>query len=195
MWAKTLLVITWDEHGGLFDHEKPQPAVPPKKMSTLGFKFDLTGVRVPTVLVSPWIRRGAVDHTVYDHASIPKSLRMRFAPKTKNLTDRDEKANSWWDANIWENAIRGDIPDIPEPQVPSAPMEMVDALAEPPIEDEEDLGWLVREIERVLDAKADGVPVKVAVKAKQPTVMANAPVFTTRAELAAYAQLVSEKIR
>jgi phospholipase C len=196
VWAKTLLVITWDEHGGLFDHEKPWATVPPKKgMSTLGFKFDLTGVRVPTVFVSPWIRRGAVDHTVYDHTSIPKSVRLRFAPETKKLTNRDENASSWWDASIWENVMRNDIPNIPEPQISAAPEAMAEALAEPPNEDEADHGWLVREIERILDAKAAGIPVKVAVETKQPAEMAEPPTFATRAELAAYAQMVAEKIR
>lgn len=198
VWAKTLLVITWDEHGGFYDHIKPQPTVPPKKGMTspkFDFKFDVTGVRVPTVFVSPWIKRGVVDHTIYDHASIPKSVRKRFAPKKKKLTDRDEWANSWWDSDIWEQVMREDFPDIAQPTVPVDLAVQAKELAMAPTEDENDLGWLAREVERVLDAKADGVPVERAVKAKQPEERKVAPFFATRAELEAYTERILEKIR
>jgi phospholipase C len=195
VWAKTLLVITWDEHGGFFDHEKPASTVAPKKkMSTHGFKFDMTGVRVPTIFVSPWIRRGVVDHTVYDHAAIPKSLRTRFAPKTKKLSDRDEHVSSWWNANIWESTMRTDIPDIPEPVPPPAPEAVDEGMSAPPTEDEHDLAWLARRVERLLDDKAAGIPVNVAAKAPDLE-MNELPSFATRAELAAYTEAVAEKIR
>jgi len=199
VWAKTLLVITWDEHGGLYDHMKPKATVPPKSGMTspkFDFKFDVTGVRVPTVFVSPWIKRGYVDHTVYDHASIPKSVRKRFAPKKRKLSDRDEWAKSWWDTEgLWEQTMREDIPDIPEPAVPIELAARAEELAMGPTDDENAMGWLAREVERVLERKADGVPVEVAVKEKQPKVMEEAPSFTTRAELEAYTERVLEKIR
>jgi phospholipase C len=61
-WNETLLVITFDEHGGLFDHVPPPYAHKPwPHDENDGFKYDLMGVRVPTILVSPWIK----EHTVF----------------------------------------------------------------------------------------------------------------------------------
>ncbi len=81
--AKSLLVITFDEHGGCYDHVLPPfGATPPDRASTpgdQGFGFDRFGVRVPTVVVSPWIAAGTVfrsDQPVpYDHTSILATLR------------------------------------------------------------------------------------------------------------------------
>ncbi len=61
-WEQTLLVVTFDEHGGMFDHVPPPYAENPYPNDELdGFKFDLMGVRIPTLLVSPWIN----EHTVF----------------------------------------------------------------------------------------------------------------------------------
>jgi phospholipase C len=94
VFAKTLLLVTYDEHGGFFDHVQP-PAVPAPdaRCSPSGFDFGLCGVRVPAVAVSPLIPRGTVDRTFYDHASIPKTVRTQFAPSSPPLTARDEAAN------------------------------------------------------------------------------------------------------
>ncbi len=75
LWNSTLLIITWDEHGGFYDHVPPPATVAPDSFmdTTHGFDFSRLGVRVPTVLVSPWIPAG-VDHTVYDHSSILRYL-------------------------------------------------------------------------------------------------------------------------
>jgi hypothetical protein len=61
-WNETLLIITFDEHGGLFDHVPPPYAHKPwPNDENDGFGYDLMGVRVPTLLVSPWIE----EHTVF----------------------------------------------------------------------------------------------------------------------------------
>ncbi len=61
-WDETLLIITFDEHGGLYDHVPPPYAENPWPNDvTDGFRFDLMGVRVPTILVSPWVKK----HTVF----------------------------------------------------------------------------------------------------------------------------------
>ena len=79
-WTRTLLVVTYDEHGGLYDHVPP-PAGPqyiPNPRHDQDFDFSRLGVRVPAVLVSPFIPRGTVDHTEYDHTSLLATLTKRF---------------------------------------------------------------------------------------------------------------------
>ncbi|HEV2713289.1 MAG TPA: alkaline phosphatase family protein [Gaiellaceae bacterium] len=71
-WPKTLLVITYDEHGGFFDHVSP----PAAKDSSPAFRS--YGPRVPALVVSPWIPRGAVSSELYDHTSIIKTILLRF---------------------------------------------------------------------------------------------------------------------
>jgi len=99
-WESTLLVITYDEHGGCYDHVPPPwGATPPgdttPAQSEYGFAFDRFGPRVPTVLVSPLIPAGTVHRvpegsTPFDHTSVLATLEHRFglAP----LTARDAAA-------------------------------------------------------------------------------------------------------
>lgn len=94
MWKKTLLVIVYDEHGGFYDHVAPPGDVANPDGKTAGnFDFKQLGVRVPAVLVSPWLEK-KVDHTVYEHASIPATLN-RFWGLGDYLTERDKAANSF----------------------------------------------------------------------------------------------------
>lgn len=85
-WPRTLLVITFDEWGGFFEH------VPPEHAPDVNPLHSLRGFRVPTVLVSPFARRGYVDHGVYDHASILKLIQWRFGLPA--LSARDRAANN-----------------------------------------------------------------------------------------------------
>jgi len=100
-WKSTLLVIIYDEHGGLFDHAAPPPAVPPDdlKSANPSFAFDRLGVRVPAVLVSPYIQAGTIiSDTVFDHSSVIATARKVFlgaAWKDKFLTNRDREANTF----------------------------------------------------------------------------------------------------
>ncbi len=93
-WSRTLLVITFDEHGGCYDHVVPPPATPPGGPTPDGFNFDVFGVRVPAVIVSPYVRQGSVlrppGATPFDHTSIIATLRKLhgFQP----LTARDAAA-------------------------------------------------------------------------------------------------------
>ncbi len=95
-WEKTLLIITYDEHGGCYDHVSPPAAVSPDAASLhgeQGFQFDRLGIRVPTVMVSPFIPKGTVVSDIHDHTSIIKAIcdRWDLAP----LTERDKRANSF----------------------------------------------------------------------------------------------------
>ncbi|HXA75921.1 MAG TPA: alkaline phosphatase family protein [Candidatus Acidoferrales bacterium] len=96
-WESSLLIITWDEHGGFYDHATPPDAVAPSSTDVNsshnqnGFTFEKYGPRVPALVVSPWIARNLIDHRVYDHASIPATLEALFG--LSPLTKRDAAAN------------------------------------------------------------------------------------------------------
>ncbi len=95
-WQRTLLVITFDEHGGCYDHVPPPAAVSPEPpRADQLFAFDRLGVRVPAVVVSPWIRPGTRFRSPlaqpFDHTAIIRTLRKRFGIDTP-LTRRDANA-------------------------------------------------------------------------------------------------------
>ena len=84
-WKHMLIVVTYDEYGGFWDH------VAPPKADRWG-----PGVRVPAIIISPYAKRGYVDHTQYDTTSIVRFLTHRFnLPMLPGLEARDAalKAN------------------------------------------------------------------------------------------------------
>jgi phospholipase C len=96
-WAQTLLVITYDEHGGCYDHVPPPWGATPPDSTAGEFGFDFTrfGVRVPAVLVSPLIAPGTVfrapaGQAPLDHTSILKTVEQRW--NLPSLTARDAAA-------------------------------------------------------------------------------------------------------
>jgi len=80
-WKNTLVIVTFDENGGFWDH------VAPPKIDRFG-----PGARVPTIIISPLAKKYFVDHTRYDTTSILKLIETRF--NLKSLTARDRKANN-----------------------------------------------------------------------------------------------------
>jgi phospholipase C len=99
-WNSTLLVIVYDEHGGLFDHIPPPAAVNPDGINSSSpfFTFDRLGVRVPAVLVSPYIEAGTVITDVFDHSSLAATARKVFLGagwQDTFLTHRDQAANTF----------------------------------------------------------------------------------------------------
>jgi phospholipase C len=98
LWESSLLIVTWDEHGGFFDHVLPGKAVAPgdtepmSKYNKYGFTFTQLGVRVPAIVISPFIPGGTIDHRTYDHSSIPKSV--EEICNLEPLTNRDKVASS-----------------------------------------------------------------------------------------------------
>jgi len=122
-WNDTLLVITYDEHGGNYDHVPPPwGATPPDdSLGEFGFDFTRFGVRVPALLVSPRIvagsvfraRRGTIDHT-----SVLKTVGLRFG--LDPLTARDKAAPDLGDvlklaAPRTDDPLQGvDVPINPE---------------------------------------------------------------------------------
>jgi len=76
LWDKTLLLVFYDEHGGFFDHVTPPEHPPDDQPAT----FARYGVRVPAFVISPWVKPRSVSHTLFDHATIPKTILQRFCP-------------------------------------------------------------------------------------------------------------------
>ncbi len=100
-WARTLLVWTYDEHGGYYDHVPPARVpkpddIPPNigKTDEPG-GYDITGLRVPTVVVSPFARPNAVTEVMHDHTSIIATIAAKW--NLPALTYRDAQANTLLD--------------------------------------------------------------------------------------------------
>jgi phospholipase C len=90
----TLLMITFDEHGGTYDHVAPPPAAPPDPAAPagqMGFTFNRSGIRVPAIAISPWIAERTVVNDEYRHTSVIRTLRERWSLGAA-LTDRDASA-------------------------------------------------------------------------------------------------------
>lgn len=85
LWSSTAIIITYDEYGGLWDH------VAPPEIDRWG-----PGTRIPAIIISPFSKKGYVDHTAYDTSSILKLIENRF--DLMPLTSRDEKANGLQEA-------------------------------------------------------------------------------------------------
>ena len=96
-WPRMAVVITYDEGGGWFDHVRP-PVVD---------RFG-PGTRVPTLVVSPYARRGLVAHGQYDHASILKLIEWRFG--LEPLTARDRAAAAFLEAFDFSQPPRPPVP-------------------------------------------------------------------------------------
>lgn len=82
LWKTSMLVIVYDEHGGIFDHEPPIPMLSPDGMKSIEppFDFQLSGVRVPAVVVSPYIPPDKkISSKTYDHTSLIATAMKLFA--------------------------------------------------------------------------------------------------------------------
>ncbi len=107
LWEKTLLVVLYDEHGGTYDHVTPSPATAPDAY-TSQFAFNRYGLRVPAVLISPFIPKGTIDQRTFDHTSIPATLKQIFGLPSF-LTQRDITAQTFADITSLDSA-RTDCP-------------------------------------------------------------------------------------
>jgi phospholipase C len=131
-WKQTLMVITYDEHGGCYDHVVPPMATPPDNSQPDGFDFGTFGVRVPAVIVSPYVKAGSVirpsGETPFDHTSIIATLRELF--KIGPLTARDAAAPHLMGA--LDEKVSNDGPaSITAPAVPPVPEQVARSAAKP----------------------------------------------------------------
>lgn len=137
LWSKTLLIISFDEHGGTYDHVPPPwGAVPPWGNGDApyklehGFHFNRFGVRVPTLMISPWIDAGGVlrssTATPFDHTSLIASILKwkGIDPKGANLGERVASAPTF------ETVLTRAEPRTDVPQVELSPV--LKALADKP---------------------------------------------------------------
>ncbi len=120
-WPSSALFLTYDEHGGFYDHVPPPPAcvpdaVPPLLAAgDLPGAFDRYGFRVPMVAVSPFARRHFVSQTVYDHTSVLRFIETRF--DLPALTARDANADPMLELFDFANP-----PFVRPPRLPAAPI-------------------------------------------------------------------------
>jgi phospholipase C len=142
-WPRTLLIITYDEHGGCFDHVVPPAAIKPGGTELPGassFGFDRYGPRVPAILVSPYIAAGTVlrpegfaynavsggitttnGTTPFDHTSIIKTVIEVFNLEPANITARDLNAPSLLSALTLTSSNMNSPGPVAVPPPPSVP--------------------------------------------------------------------------
>jgi phospholipase C len=122
LWNTTLLVVVDDEHGGFYDHVPPPSAVAPDEFLE-HYTFDRLGVRVPALLVSPWVDRRVLS-TQLDHTSLLKFLTELWG--LGPLTERVRQAQSFAEAIRTSGSPRSDTP----PSIPVPPLSIEAAAAE-----------------------------------------------------------------
>jgi phospholipase C len=122
LWPNTALLVVYDEHGGIFDHVPPPgctadvPFVAQPKDTKTGqpFHFDRLGVRVPAVLVSPWVAKGTVvnDARNFEHASIPATATNWLLPTFDNAQRSVREAAAPTFLDLLTNTMRNDAPEF-----------------------------------------------------------------------------------
>jgi phospholipase C len=149
MWDNSLLIITYDEHGGFYDHVAPPSARATGSTGRkYGFTFDQLGPRVPAVIVSPLIPRNVIDHRQYEHSSIVSTLVRLF--DLKELTAR--------------SSFTSDVKPLATLDVPraDAPMTLPDPMH----------GALARIVKTPFEASVAGQPDKLLAEESTGTVAA-----------------------
>ena len=126
LWRTTALLVVYDEHGGIYDHVVP-PACTPDGFSAsandtgtgMEFKFDRLGVRVPAILISPWVPKGTVVKGPYEpggrtfeHASIPATVTKFFLGDAQR-SPREKQADTFLDL-LTLDTMRTDAPEFEE---------------------------------------------------------------------------------
>ncbi|XP_042465149.1 non-specific phospholipase C1-like isoform X2 [Zingiber officinale] len=123
-WNETALLITYDKHGGFYDHVSTPATGVPNPDGIIGpdpfyFKFGRLGIRVPTILVSPWINKRTAIHepkgpkqdSQFEHSSVPATVKKLFNLKSNYLTKRDAWAGSFESYFYLRKTPRTDCPE------------------------------------------------------------------------------------
>jgi phospholipase C len=143
LWDNTLLIVTYDEHGGCYDHAPPPLAVSPGDDRLQdGFAFDRYGVRVPAIIISPYIEPGTILRSAaaglphvgppypYDHASVVATLRKCFNLGGA-LTNRDNAAPDLDAVLNLDAPTNNQLPAITVPAYVPSQKDLQDAIGRP----------------------------------------------------------------
>jgi phospholipase C len=217
VFERSLLLITYDEHGGLYDHVPPPtdakpPGDPPSpglfgrlqdvflRRKAASFDFTVLGARVPAVVVSPWIDAGTVSAEVRDHSSVPATLRALFAPDADPLTNRDRHANPFHTLlGRAEPRAADDVPDLSGHLPPTPPATRAAIMAPPEAAGLPEAEPPVPEYFQDFVDLADMVAEELATEPGRPRAAAEAPAEGPRARArqvtAAFAEAADEARR
>lgn len=140
-WKDLAIFITWDEHGGTYDHVVPPAACAPDGIAPditededrVPGGFDQLGMRVPFIAVSPYVKKGYVSHHVYDHTSITRFIETRF--KLPALSARDANADPLLDLFDFANPSFVQPPNIVRPTIDAHRMDQCQTLFNPQHQD------------------------------------------------------------
>jgi phospholipase C len=139
LFERSVLLVTYDEHGGFYDHEPPPVDAPNPgtrrdawtrllhlllRRRSAGFDFTMLGPRVPAVVISPYVPKRTLDETIHEHSSVPRTLRQVFAPDSAALTSRDAWAQPFHTLLSLVAPRRDDLPDLSAFVGPAAPQGM-----------------------------------------------------------------------
>uniref|UniRef100_A0A0C9QTN8 TSA: Wollemia nobilis Ref_Wollemi_Transcript_10289_1948 transcribed RNA sequence n=1 Tax=Wollemia nobilis TaxID=56998 RepID=A0A0C9QTN8_9CONI len=124
-WNETLFLVTYDEHGGFYDHVPTPVKGVPSPDGVVGpspyfFKFDRLGVRVPTIMISPWIKKATLVHrpsgptstSEFEHSSVPATIKKMFNLSSNFLTYRDAWAGTFESVLNVHGSPRTDCPVV-----------------------------------------------------------------------------------
>jgi phospholipase C len=200
LWNNSLLIITWDEHGGFYDHAIPPDAVAPgdtgldSSHNKNGFTFEKYGPRVPALVISPLIPENLIDHRLYDHASVPATLEALFG--LDPLTERDAAAHPLTSL-LTLPAPRTNAPAVlpPVASAEAAPLAAAMADAAAPIsvsrpDDSADEGNLPGIVQAALRQDLTASPA-----AERPAIIARVRSIKKRSEAIQYLNHVRRKVR
>jgi phospholipase C len=102
LWPNTAILVVYDEHGGIYDHVPPPACMPdgfvaqPSATGTPDpFYFDRLGIRVPSILISPWVARGSIINETFEHASIPATVTDYLIGAYPTRSPREIAANTF----------------------------------------------------------------------------------------------------
>lgn len=119
-WKNTLLVITYDEHGGTYDHVQPPPAIPPYVNAPAGemdFTFNRSGRRVPAVFVSAYIDSNTIYNDTLRHTSMIKTMCEKYS--MPHITLRDLSAPNF--LGVFNRGSIRDVSTWPTPKPRALP--------------------------------------------------------------------------
>ena len=121
LWNCTLFLLVYDEHGGFYDHVEPEATIAPDD-NIEEFKFDKLGVRVPAVLISPWVDEG-VCHTTFDHTALLKYLTEKWGLGPLGLRTANW-AKSFGPELVKRSSPRTDTPEVMNESIVPVPKDI-----------------------------------------------------------------------